>query len=244
MSGPGPLVVARKLTLHSILDDTAQATLAAFLGDARPFERGRLICQAGDTPDLISVLETGFACRMTLLPNGARQIHAILLPGDAADVEASLLARRSDSIQALSACTMWLVPKSRFTALPRTDQSLAEALLREATVTAEIAREWIVNLGRRTADQRIAHLLCELCTRMDVMGMSVDGRYPFVFTQHDIADAQGLSVVHVNRVLKQLKATGLIALKAKTLAVLDRKGLERVGLFDPGFLHLRRASAA
>jgi CRP-like cAMP-binding protein len=181
---------------------------------------------------------------MTLLPNGARQIHAILLPGDAADVEASLLARRSDSIQALSNCSIWLVPSSRLAALPRTDESLAEAFLREATVNAEIAREWIVNLGRRSADQRIAHLLCELCTRMDVMGVGKDGAYPFIFTQMDIADAQGLTAVHVNRVMKGLKETGLITLKARVLTVLDRLGLERVGLFDPGFLHLRPAAAA
>jgi CRP-like cAMP-binding protein len=242
--GLGAAVVARKLALHSHLNQAAQATLGPFLGHARDFARGQLIVQAGDPPNLISIAKSGVACRMTMLPNGARQIHAIILPGDAADVEASLLARRSDSIQALSPCSIWLVPSSRFAALPRTDGTLAEAFLREATITAEIAREWIVNLGRRSADQRIAHLLCELCTRMDLMGVGRNGESPFVLTQMDIADAQGLTSVHVNRVMQALKSTGLITLKARTLTVLDRPGLERKGLFDPGFLHLQRPAAA
>lgn len=244
MIGLGATVVARKLALHSRLTEVARAALGPFLGHAGDFARGQLIVQAGDAPDLISIVKSGVACRMTMLPNGARQIHAILLPGDAADVEASLLARRSDSIQALSTCSIWLVPISRFASLPRTDQSLAEAFLREATVNAEIAREWIVNLGRRSAEQRIAHLICELCARMDAMGVGSGGLYPFTLTQVDIADAQGLTSVHVNRVIQMLKATGLITLKARTLTVLDRERLERLGLFDPTFLHLRRPAAA
>lgn len=244
MSDPAPAVVARKLALHSHLTETARQTLGPFLGQASEFARGSLVMQAGGPANLISIVGEGVACRMSLLPNGARQIHAILLPGDAADVEASLLERRTDSIQALSPCSIWLVPSSRLAALPRIQDGLAEAFLREATVNAEIAREWIVNLGRRTADQRIAHLLCELCTRMDVMGVGRDGVYPFVFTQLDIADAQGLSPVHVNRVMQQLRAAGLIALKSRSLEVLNRQGLERLGFFDPRFLHLRSAEAA
>lgn len=244
MTGSAHLIVARKLALHTRLTETAKETLAPFLGQARQFKRGRQIVRAGDPPNLISIVKEGVACRMTLLPSGERQIHAIFLPGDAADVEASLLEQRSDSVQALSACSIWLVPRNRLVALPRTEESLAEAFLREATVNADIAREWIVNLGRRTAIQRIAHLICELCARMDAMGVGHEGVYPFVLTQKDISDAQGLTSVHVNRIIQQLKTSELITLKSKSLQVLDRKGLERLGLFDPGFLHLQRAVAA
>jgi CRP-like cAMP-binding protein len=237
-------VVARKLSLHSALSDEARITLRRFLGAPRAIPRGHLIAEAGDPTDLITVLESGFACRSTLLPNDARQINAFILPGDAADVETTLLERRNDNLQAMSACSVWLVPKSRLTALPRIEGSLSEAFARDAIINAEIAREWIVNLGRRSAEQRIAHLICELCTRMDVMGMGSESAYPFIFTQQDISDAQGLTAVHVNRVMQLLKARGLITLKARSLVVLDRRGLEQLGLFDPGFLHLRGAGPA
>jgi CRP-like cAMP-binding protein len=242
-AGPGPDVVARKLSQHSVLSEASRQALSLLLGHPGFFPKGHLIAKAGDPPDVISIVESGFACRMTILPTGVRQIQAILLQGDVADVEASLLRRRNDNLQALSACSVWLVPKSRLAALPRVEGGLSEAFLREATINAEIAREWIVNLGRRTADQRIAHLVCELCTRMDLVGVGADGAYPFVFTQQDISDAQGLTAVHVNRIMQQLKARGLIDLKARSLTILDRPGLERLGMFDPGFLHLRQRSA-
>ena len=225
------------------MSDTSRQALSLLLGRPEHFPRGTLVAKAGDTPDVISIVETGFACRMTIIPKGARQIQAILLPGDVADAEASLLSRRNDNLQALSACSIWQVPKNRLAALPRVEGGLSEAILREATINAEIAREWIVNLGRRTAEQRIAHLICELCNRMDLVGIGVNGAYPFVFTQQDISDAQGITAVHVNRIMQQLKARGLITLKARSLTILDRLGLERLGLFDPGFLHLSQRQA-
>jgi CRP-like cAMP-binding protein len=241
---PNIAVVARKLALHSSLSEEARQSLGPLLGHPRQFAAGAMIALAGDPADLVSFVEEGVVCRMALLRDGSRQIQHIFLAGDAADVEASLLLRRTDNVQAITRCSVWLVPKSRLAALPRTVGGLAEAFLREATVNAETAREWIVNLGRRSADQRIAHLICELCTRMDGMEVGSHGLYPFPFTQRDIADAQGLSVVHVNRVLKHLKALGLIEARRKMVRILDRPGLEALGLFQSGYLHIQGAAAA
>jgi CRP-like cAMP-binding protein len=234
-------VVARKLALHTPLSSEAREALDHFLGRPREFAPNALIARAGEPADVLSVIGSGVACRMSLLPDGDRQIHSILLAGDAADIEASLLAKRSDFIQAITKCSVWTVPKGRLATLPRTPHGLAEALLREATIGAEITREWVVNLGRRSGTQRIAHLVCELCARMDAMGVGQGGVYPFPLTQQDIADAQGLSPVHVNRVLQDLKARGLIAQRSKTLKVLDRKGLEATGLFNALYLHFQNA---
>jgi CRP-like cAMP-binding protein len=244
MKRPDASVVARKLALHTLLDDEARQALGNFLGQPHEFAAGALIARAGEPADLISIIGDGAACRMALLPGGGRQIHSILLAGDAADVEASLLLTRSDYIQAITRCFVWSIPKSRLAALPRTPNGLAEGFLREATITAETTREWVVNLGRRSANQRIAHLLCELCTRMDSMGVGTEGVYPFPFVQQDIADAQGLSVVHVNRVMKHLRGLGLFELRAKKLRVLNRKMLEETALFDAGYLHFQNAEAA
>ncbi len=244
MTLPDPSVVVRKLSLHSSLTGEAKEALRTFLGHPQAFAAGALVARAGDPADLISIVRDGVGCRMAMLPDGERQIHCILFAGDAADVEASLLTRRSDYIQAITPCSIWLVPKTRLAALPRTPNGLAEAFLREAVLRAEITREWVVNLGRRTANERIAHLICELCARMDAMGIGADRVYPFPFTQQDIADAQGLSTVHVNRVLKQLTGGGLFELRLRTLRVLNRRKLEEAGLFDPAYLHFRSRAAA
>jgi CRP-like cAMP-binding protein len=231
--------VIRKLSSHSALGDGASEGLPAFLGRARKYPRGYMIHQPGEPAGAISILQQGAACRMTLLPNGARQINGLLLPGDAEDIATSLLARRTSSVQALTDCAMWIIPRSRLALLSQANPRLGEALQREAAISADVGREWCVNLGRRTAQQRIAHLLCELSARMDAVGIGEEGTYPFMLSQRDIADVGGLTSVHVNRVLKQLKRLGLINLRGKSLTILDRAALARIAIFDPSFLHLR-----
>lgn len=241
---PDAGVVARKLSLHTSLNDEARQSLAGLLGQPHEFAPGAFIAQAGEAADLISIVGHGMACRMTLLADGSRQIHSLLLAGDAADVEASLLLTRSDYIEAITRCFIWSIPKSRMAALPRTANGLAEAFLREATITAETTREWVVNLGRRSATQRIAHLICELCTRMDGIGLGAGSTYPFPLIQQDLADAEGLSVVHVNRVLKALRHQGLFEVRHGSLRIMNRKGLEEAGNFDARYLHFQNAKAS
>jgi CRP-like cAMP-binding protein len=236
--------VARKLSLHSPLSLDVQQALDETLGRPQPFVAGAVIAESGDAADLTTVVRQGFICRATILAPGRRQIHALLLPGDSADLEATVLAKRSDRIEALTNCSVWLVPKARLAAAAAAHPQLSEALLRETVINAEIARQWVVNVGGRSAYERIAHLLCELCARMDAAGMGDAGLYPFPFTQQIIGDAQGLSMVHVNRVFQQLKANKLIDVRARRLRILDASGLSKAALFDPRYLHYREAKAA
>ena len=196
-------VVARKLTLHSSLADEARteplAPAPVTPVSSRP---GAIAALAGDPADLVSFVEEG-----RRLPHGAaagrKPADPAHLPGRRRRGRRGVPSAAQDGqcSRAITRCSrFWLVPKSRLAALPRTVGGLAEAFLREATVNAEAAREWIVNLGaaRLQIGADRPHLICELCTRMDGMGCrAARCLYPFPFTQRDIADAQGLSVVHV-----------------------------------------------
>jgi CRP-like cAMP-binding protein len=237
-------IVARRLGLHSAVDPQAEAALETLLGTPMSFEAGALIAKAGDGADPMTVMREGFACRMSLLPDGRRQIHSVFLPGDTVDAETPLLAVRPDNIEALTPCSAWLVPKSRQAPLLRSHPALAEAFAREGAIAAQVAREWVVNVGRRTALERIAHLICELHARLDAVGLVTHDSFVQPMTQPEIADAQGLSTVHVNRVMQQLRGQGLIRTDRQRLFILDIRRLQDLALFDPLYLQLLSTAAA
>ncbi|WP_180268026.1 Crp/Fnr family transcriptional regulator [Nostoc linckia] len=118
---------------------------------------------------------------------------------------------------------------------------LGAKLLRESFIDSSVSREWLCNVGRRSAEARLAHVICELFTRHRAAGSADKFTFPFGLTQTAIGDAQGLSTVHVNRVLQHLRAKGLIGssdARAKTMTILDWEELQIVGDFDPGYLHI------
>jgi CRP-like cAMP-binding protein len=232
-------VVERRLRLHSRVDAGSAAALSGLLGRPSRFEAGSLIAEAGDDADIVTVVQNGVAARLNHLPDGRRQIHSLFIPGDTADAEISLLKVRPDSLQAISEVWAWRVPRGRVAALGATDPRLAEALAREAAIAAQVAREWVVNIGRRNAEERIAHLICELHARMGAVGLVRDGGFFQPLTQQDLADAQGISAVHVNRVLQGLRARCLIRTARHHLVVLDLERLQTIALFDPVYLSLR-----
>lgn len=236
---PPVAIVARRLALHSTLDDAATAALEPLLGRPTQFQPRALIAEAGDVADLITIVHDGFACRTSVLPDGRRQIHSLFLPGDTADAEAPLLRLRLDNVEALSRCSVWLVPKTRLADLVRTQPRLAAAFAREAAIAAQVAREWVVNIGQRTALERVAHLICEMHARLGAIGRVSDETFLQPLTQQEIADAQGLSAVHVNRVLQELRAERLIQTEGRSLTVLDLQRLQQLAMFDPLYLHLR-----
>lgn len=238
---PRAEIILRKLSAHSDLNDKSKAALATFLTKPHAFAAGATIADVGDPADIISFVHEGFACRCTTFADGRRQIHAILLPGDAADLEATLLRRRSDQIVALTPCSIWLAPKSRLVGLGSIDSGLADAFAREALLGAEIARQWLVNLGRRSAHQRVAHLLCELSTRLEAVGIDCGPDTILPLRQQHIADALGISTVHANRVFQAMKADGCVVVGGRGFRILNRAPLEKGASFDPAYLHLSNA---
>jgi CRP-like cAMP-binding protein len=181
---------------------------------------------------------SGFACRYKVLRNGSRQIVALLVPGDFCDLHVAILGTMDYSIATLSPCT--IADLSRATVLDLTEQypRIGRALWWATLVDEAVSREWLVNIGRREAPQRMAHLFCELLMRFQAVGLADGDSCPFPLTQVDLADALGLTPVHVNRTVQALRQAGLIVLQKRRLAIPDVDSLKMFCDFDPEYLHL------
>jgi CRP-like cAMP-binding protein len=188
----------------------------------------------GADAEVAHLLLAGHAGRYRMLRDGRRQITAILVPGDICDLGALLANHAAYAVSTLTRCTVGEIPLARIAALPSRD--LADALDRRLRRDEAIAREWIVSLGQRVGIERMAHLLCELRWRLAAVGLADADSFEMRITQSDLADALGLTSVHVNRVLKCLRDTQLIHLKCGRLTLLDRPRLERMAQFDPAYL--------
>ena len=189
----------------------------------------------------IFLLLEGWACGQKMLPEGERQICSIHLPGDIPNLLDLAIPRRDIEYRAIGPCRVLLTPVSAMRGICRLSAALSAGLWRNAAVHASIAEEWITNIGRRRAIHRIAHLFCELLARMDAQGAGARSSYEFPLTQNDIGDATGLSTVHVNRVLQELRGKNILELGSGSLVVPDRARLAVLAGFNPGYLHMAPA---
>ena len=198
------------------------------------------IIREGASPDHVHLILDGWAARYKIVPDGARQITAFLIPGDFCDAHVTILRQMDHGITALTPATVAYIPQAAFEALPLGRPELARALWWATLVDEAVLRSWIVNLGRRDAHEGVAHLLCELEVRLRHVGLVQDDRFDLPLTQETLADALGLTAVHTNRVLQRLRSEGLIVLEAGALTILDPAGLRRAAGFDPNYLHVKR----
>lgn len=236
--------VPAKIRLHTPLEPADLAVLSELALRPRAFAAQELVAAAGDPLDLATIVLEGMVCRTKLLPDGRRQILALLLPGDMVDLHASVLGRRDDNLEAVSPCRVALVPQSRVLACAAARPALHEAFMREAMIEAAIAREWVLNLGRRSALEALAHLLCELKVRMDGVELGDGSRYPLPLRQQHLADCLGLSLIHLNRTLSKLKASGCAIIRAGEMRIDDWNGLVSLAHFGADYLHFRSSLAA
>ena len=236
-------VLHRKLTSHTALPASISAHLANLAQGVKTYKAGALIAVSGDPLDQATLMVEGLACRSRVLADGRRQILSLVVPGDIIDAHASLLDRRHDNIEALSACRIARTPQSQLAAVSLAYPLLGEALQREALIEGAISREWVANVGRRSTLEALAHLICEMALRMDAVGLVQKGAFPFELTQQDLADALGVTAIYLNRMLKRLRHTGMIAVRGRTLEVLEWDTLRRLADFNPGYLHLEQAAA-
>ena len=172
------------------------------------------------------------------LADGRRQIVSFFLSGDMCDLNVFILTEMDHSIGTITPVTIADLAREFFDQISVGHPRIATALWWETLVNAAIQREWTISLGQRTASERMAHLLCELFFRLRLGGLTDDTSCEFPLTQADLADATGLSKVHVNRTLQELRNAGLIVLKGKTLTVPSLERLMDTGLFNPNYLHM------
>lgn len=197
------------------------------------------IVHEGDAPRAVRVVLEGWACRYKELPDGRRQILAFFLPGDMCDSSVFLLDQMDHSIAAITPVTLGEIAPDAFTRMTRETPDLADALALSELVTVAIQREWTLGLGQRTALERVAHLLCELHARLDAIGLVRDDECDLPLTQVDLGSAAGLTPVHVNRVLQELRREGVIDLARRRLTIRRPAVLGRAAMFDPAYLHIR-----
>jgi len=235
---PNPLV--RKLEHGARLTDEERALLVQLCTKVDHVAAHQDLIGEGEAPDRVHVVLEGFACRYKSLPDGGRQIMAWLVPGDFCDLHVSLLGEMDHSIGTLTASTITSLPRNGLEALTENHPKLTQALWWATLVDEAVLREWLVSMGRRPALQRIAHMFCEVRARLAAVALAPDDVLAFPLSQSDLADSAGLSSVHVNRVIRQLRDEGLIAWRGAFLKVLDPQGLAALADFDPNYLHLAR----
>jgi CRP-like cAMP-binding protein len=198
---------------------------------------GSYLVREGSRTERCCALLSGFAYRHKMTGEGVRQILAIHLQGDVLDLHNSLLDRADHSVQALTPIEVVFIPQRAIDEVVERQPALGRALWKDSLVDGSLCREWILNVGRRGAKQRIAHLFCELALRQEAAGLCCGPRYEWPMTQEQVGDATGLTSVHVNRTLQSMRSDGLIATNKATVTILDWKGLQSAGDFNSAYLH-------
>jgi CRP-like cAMP-binding protein len=238
-------VLIRKLSaLHHVSEEEQRALLRC-LEPPRTVPRGQDIVADASEPPVSTVILSGIACRYKELADGRRQILIFQYPGDVVDLYSYVLKHMDHAVGALTACEVASIPHRSVEQLCRDYPNLAYTLWRDTLLDTAMANMAIVNNGTRRADERIAHVFCEQVIRLEAIGLAERARaVRFDVTQSDIADATGLSLVHVNKTLRKLREQGLITLHRHELAITDWEGLRKLAGFDPGYLHFKRSHAS
>ena len=231
-------LVAKLLTVADLPAEDI-ALLDTICGDARELGPKRNIIREGDRPDHVHLILEGWAARYKLLADGGRQITAFLIPGDFCDLHVTLLGEMDHSIAAISRAKVAYIPRSRMDALSERPK-IARAFWWATLVDEAVLRAWIVNIGRRDAFEAVGHLMCELYVRMKNVGLTVGHSFELPLTQEEIADALGLTPVHVNRTLQRMRSEDLIRLKQGALEILDYARLEKASGFNANYLHIEQ----
>ena len=237
-----PIIV--KLESILTLTDEERAAILRLPMHVMTLRPDQDIVREGDRPTRCCALLEGFTCTYKVTGVGKRQIMAFHIAGDIPDLQSLHLTTLDNSVQTLTPCRVGFIQHGDLRALCHSQPRIADAFWRETLVDGAIFREWMLNVGRREAYGRLAHLLCELVTRMRAVELVQGDTCELPMTQSEVGDALGLSTVHVNRTLQELRGAGLITLKGGSLTVDDWEGLKHAGEFDPAYLHVERPKAA
>ena len=227
-----------KLKLRDDLSAGQEQAIRGMIAEVREVPADKTIIRAGEELSFSVLLADGLLCRYKDLRDGSRQISELHVAGDFADLHGFTLKRLDHSVMALTRCRIGLVPHDRIETMAAEHPHLARLWWFTTNLDAAIHREWVLSLGRRNALSRTAHLFCELRVRLGIVGLADETGYDLPLTQTDLAECLGLTPVHVNRTLKQLRERGLVEFAGRRVVIHDRAGLERVAEFDPAYLYL------
>jgi CRP-like cAMP-binding protein len=233
----------RKFERRAELKDEDRAALLGLPYRVIRAEPGRYIVREGSVSDHCMLIVSGLAFRHKISSDGSRQIVSIHIPGDFVDLEGALLKVSDHNVQALTRCELAVVPRKDLRELLGAHPQVSLAMWVDTLIDASIFREWIMNVGRRDARERLAHVFCEFARRLEVAGLGSTSGYELPMTQEQLADATGMTAVHVNRTLKAMAEEGLIQRDRRFVIIPDWEKLREVAGFSELYLHLDQVAA-
>ncbi|HET7885355.1 MAG TPA: Crp/Fnr family transcriptional regulator [Bradyrhizobium sp.] len=203
----------------------------------RHYRLNQPILRDGDRPSECSLVVDGFCVRSKTIADGRRQILSIHIPGDLPDLQSLHLATMDHDLVALSDCTLAIIAHTALKDLIRSQPTIGNIFWRDTLVDAAVFREWIVNVGQRAAHNRLAHLIVELRERLRLIGYVVDNTFAMPLTQEQLGEAMGVTSVHTNRIIRQLRVDGVLEFQRGTVTILDEDKLQELVQFDGRYLH-------
>ena len=229
----------KKLSSRVALSDEDIAVLESACTTARQYRAKHDLIREGDAPGPVFVFLEGWGYRYKILPEGGRQVLAIMMPGDFCDMHTNVLNEMDHTIATVTESVVATITRSRMQELIHMRPAITRAFWWMELVDLGIARSWIASIGRRGSVERVAHLMCELYFRANCSAMIEDGQCRMPLTQIMLADAVGLTPVHVNRVLHRLRAEGVMRLEHRELIISDIARLVEIAGFDDNYLQRR-----
>ena len=230
----------KKLKRRIEISSEEERVIRDSVSEIRRVAADQLVIRAGEELNSSLLLLDGWLARTKDLAGGERQVTQLHVAGDFADLHGYTLKRLDHDVTTMSDCRLALVPHERIRAMIEKHPRLERAYWFLTNIDASIQRELTLSLGQRSAISRMAHLFCELYVRLSVVGRARDDSYEFPLTQREISECLGLTVVHANRTLQELRRRGLVEFENKHLRIVDRRGLEGLAEFDPAYLFLEK----
>lgn len=244
MTGDVLEMMVRKLGSHATLTDDDLRRLRALRYEVRSVARNAYLIREGDRNRDHVVLLSGYAFRHKTTSLGGRQVVSLQIPGEAISCSNLYFDSADHNTQALTGITAAYFPRDQFRDLVCSSAAICHAMLMMTLIEASVADEWLLNLGRRPAKARLAHLLCEFTARVDAAGLTDGSGYLLPLTQEQIGDALGLTPIHVNRMLRELREDGLIVQAGRHISFPDRRAIARTADFRDDYLRLRQPRGA
>jgi CRP-like cAMP-binding protein len=233
----------RKLESIATLTDEQRQAIESLPVRSHSLTARQDIVRDGDKPTHCCLILDGWASRYKLLGDGRRQVLSFHIPGDVPDLQSLHVPTMDHGLATVTKATVAFIPHESLHDLMLRHPSLVTLFWRETLIDAGIFREWMVGMGRRSAFEQMAHLFCELYMKLHAVGLAGSYRCPLPVTQIDLADALGLTSVHVNRVLGDMRSRALVTLHGHTLVIEAWDELLRIAEFDPTYLQLERRAA-
>lgn len=232
--------LVRRIEVRDVLSDEEKQALVAAAGEHRQYPAGATMVKEGDLPKSSTLLVEGITSRYSVTEDGRRQITAIHVPGDFVDLHSFPLQKMDHSIGAITACDVIAFPHHALRAITERHPHLTRLLWMLTLIDGAIHRRWLLSMGQTSALSHFAHFICEIYIRLEAVGLAAGRRMTLPITQAELGDILGISPVHVNRVLQDLRRDGLLIWEGGAVDIPSWSRLAEAGQFDDGYLLLER----